>query len=83
MKRNIISIAAAGVLATAISVLAAGSPAAFAAPFNGVSGEGYQCESGSRDPDPIPYNDSGKDARHSPEQHGESGVYRWNIPVFL
>ena len=57
MKRNIISIAAAGVLATAISVLAAGSPAAFAAPFNGVSGEGYQCESGSRDPDPIPYND--------------------------
>ena len=50
MKRNIISIAAAGVLATAISVLAAGSPAAFAAPFNGVSGEGYQCESGSRDP---------------------------------
>ena len=46
MKRNIISIAAAGVLATAISVLAAGSPAAFAVPFNGVSGEGYRCKSG-------------------------------------
>ena len=59
MKRTIISIAAAGVLATAVSVLAAGSPVAFAAPFNGVSGEGCQCESGSRDPDPIAYNDLG------------------------
>ncbi len=46
MKRNIISIAAAGVLTTVVSVLAAGSPAAFAVPFNGVSGEGYRCESG-------------------------------------
>ena len=36
MKRNIISIAAAGVLTTVVSVLAAGSPAAFAVPFNGV-----------------------------------------------
>ena len=38
MKRNIISIAAAGVLATAISVLAAGSPAASDCRQNGFRG---------------------------------------------
>lgn len=87
MKRNIISIAAAGVLATAISVLAAGSPAAFAAPFNGVSGEGYQCESGSRDPDPIPYNDSGsmraiaQNNTVNPEL--TDGISRFSYRVFL
>ena len=87
MKRNIISIAAAGVLATAISVLAAGSPAAFAAPFNGVSGEGYQCESGSRDPDPIPYNDSGSmraiAQNNTVNPEFTDGISRFSYRVFL
>ena len=87
MKRNIISIAAAGVLATAISVLAAGSPAAFAAPFNGVSGEGYRCESGSRDPDPIPYNDSGSmraiAQNNTVNPEFTDGISRFSYRVFL
>lgn len=87
MKRNIISIAAAGVLTTAISVLAAGSPAAFAAPFNGVSGEGYRCESGSRDPDPIPYNDSGSmraiAQNNTVNPEFTDGISRFSYRVFL
>lgn len=87
MKRNIISIAAAGVLTTAISVLAAGSPATFAAPFNGVSGEGYRCESGSRDPDPIPYNDSGSmraiAQNNTVNPEFTDGISRFSYRVFL
>ena len=87
MKRNIISIAAAGVLTTVVSVLAAGSPAAFAAPFNGVSGEGYRCESGSRDPDPIPYNDSGSmraiAQNNTVNPEFTDGISRFSYRVFL
>lgn len=87
MKRNIISIAAAGVLATAVFVLAAGSPAAFAAPFNGVSGEGYRCESGSRDPDPIPYNNLGSmravSQNNTVNPDFTDGISRFSYGVFL
>lgn len=87
MKRNIISIAAAGILTTAISALALGSPAAFAAPFNGVSGEGYRCESGSRDPDPIPYNDAGSmravTQNNTVDPDFTVGISRFSYQVFL
>lgn len=87
MKRNIISIAAAGILTTAVSALAPGCPAAFAAPFNGMSGEGYQCESGSRDPDPIPYNDAGSmravTQNNTVDPDFTDGISRFSYKVLL